>query len=65
MAIVSASLVAVLTTLTAAEKLRRLSVLSPSDAAAIEMIIDNCLTYRWPAAHKWPALRNLRPKQID
>lgn len=61
----SLALVAALTSLTAADKLKRLAVLSPNDHAAIELLIDDCLTRRWPSAQKWPALRNLRPKQLD
>ena len=40
-------------TLSRQEKLDRLALLCPSDAAAIELIIDDCLERRWPTARTW------------
>lgn len=42
-----ASLVSVLR-LSPAEKLEYLNRLHPSDAAAITVLIDDCITHRWP-----------------
>lgn len=60
--VLSASLVAALASLSRAEKLDRLALLCPSDAAAIELIIDDCLARRWPSASKWAVVR---PKLIE
>lgn len=42
------SLAGVLQTLSRAEKLAYLERLWPSDAAAIELAINDCLAHRWP-----------------
>lgn len=53
MAVVSPTLETVLHGLSRNEKLDRLALLCPSDAAAIELIIDDCLERRWPNARTW------------
>lgn len=45
---VGASLAIVLQTLTRAEKLDYLARLCPTDAVAITLLIDDCLSHRWP-----------------
>ena len=44
----AATLALVLHTLSPADKLDYLRRLHPSDARAVEAIIDDCLTHRWP-----------------
>jgi len=55
--VVSATLVAVLADLSRTDKLDRLALLCPTDAAAIELIIDDCLERRWPSSRTWLVCR--------
>lgn len=41
-------LTTVLATFTLAQKLDRLALLCPTDATAIELLVDDCLVRRWP-----------------
>lgn len=51
------SLATVLQTLSVTEKLDYLRRLHPGDAAAITILIDDCLLHRWPkTAEGWHAI---------
>lgn len=51
------TLALILRTLSRHEKLDRLAQLSPMDAAAIDLLIDDCLTHRWPTTNaEWFAM---------
>lgn len=51
--VLTASALTALAHLSRSEKLDRLALLCPTDAAAIELIIDDCLSRRWPDARTW------------